>query len=328
MTYQPPPGYGPGPGQPQQPPAPGQQPGYGQPQPGYGQPQPGYGQPQPGYGQPPPGYGQPQPGYGQPQPGYGQQPYGDPAGPGQQTTQYSPVPGGGGGAPPSAGMNPMLVVAAVVAVLVLGGGGFLIYKLASGGSSNTAAASHSPTAAARSSSTSHTTSTATTSTATATDTSVALADAPLTAAEFPNGGTPGTASEVPDLTGIKCSPNSTSGLEEQHKSEVQATSGRVYGNVVASFDSAADAQTFMQDFFTSAGSCSDASGAPVTDSFGNASFYFTISHSPNDFRVETVRWGNLISVVLQFIPSGNQPDDQSLRNVTSNSLAKLQAVGP
>ena len=146
-------------------------------------------------------------------------------------------------------------------------------------------------------------------------------------ADFPSGGTEVTpATDVPDLTGLKCTPNSTTGFQQQVKSEVTATSGRVYGNIVAQFDGVADADGFMSAFAASAQACADASVKPIADNFGNASFYFTISASPNDLRVESVRWGNLISIVIQYVPPGVQPDDTSLRNVTSNSLNNLKAI--
>ena len=148
----------------------------------------------------------------------------------------------------------------------------------------------------------------------------------LKTADFSSGATSQTSSDVPDLTSVKCTPNQTSGLQQQYKSEVAAASSRVYGNVVAGFDTSDDAHSFITMFFSGAQSCSDAAQAPIEDNFGDYSFYFTISGSPNDLRVETVQAGKYVTLIIQFIPSGTQPDQQSLRSLTQVSVDKLRSV--
>lgn len=156
--------------------------------------------------------------------------------------------------------------------------------------------------------------------------SLALADAVLGTIDFAPGATADNPPSVPDLTDIKCTPDQTPGLQQQYKSEVKAASGRVYGNVVAGFDNASDAHSFIDAFHAGAQSCSDAASAPVSDNVGDLSFYFTISDTPNDLRVETVQVGRYLSVVIQVLPANTQPDQQSLRDLTRSSVDKLKLV--
>ncbi|MHB8719653.1 MAG: hypothetical protein ACYDAC_12305 [Candidatus Dormibacteria bacterium] len=159
-----------------------------------------------------------------------------------------------------------------------------------------------------------------------TQSSLTLQQAVLAVSDFSSGASAGSSSNVPDLTNVKCTPNTTSGLQQQYKSDVVAASGREYGNVVAAFDNSSDASSFITTFYSDAQSCSDASSAPIQDNFGTYSFYFQITGSPNDLRVEAVQYNQYITVVIQFIPSGTQPDQQSLRDLTNTSLTKLQQV--
>ena len=156
--------------------------------------------------------------------------------------------------------------------------------------------------------------------------SLTLQQAVLTSADFSSGAQDGQSSNVPDLTNIKCTPSTTNGLQQQYKSDVVAASSREYGNVVAAFDTADDASSFIQAYFTNTQSCSDASAAPIQDNFGTSSFYYTISGNPNDLRVEAVQYNQFVTVLIQFIPSGTQPDQQSLRDLTQTSINKLQQV--
>ena len=160
----------------------------------------------------------------------------------------------------------------------------------------------------------------------ATPAPLTLAGAVLTRSDFSSGASNGTASDVPDLTDVKCTPDQTSGLQQQYKSEVKASSGRVYGNIVAGFDNPSDAATFITTFIAGASSCSDAASAPLRDNFGDASFYFTIAETPNDLRVETVQVGRYVTVLIQYVPDGTQPDQQSLRDLAQASIDKLKAL--
>ncbi|MFN2581589.1 MAG: hypothetical protein ABR498_02470, partial [Candidatus Dormibacteria bacterium] len=157
-------------------------------------------------------------------------------------------------------------------------------------------------------------------------TSLTLQQAVLAPNDFSSGATSQSGSDVPDLTSIKCTPSQTSGLQQQYKSEVTANSGRIYGNVVAGFDNADDAHSFITQFYSGAQSCSDASAAPIQDNFGTDSFYFTITASPNDLRVEAVQVNQIITLIIQLLPSGTQPDQQSLRDLTQASVNKVQNV--
>lgn len=154
-----------------------------------------------------------------------------------------------------------------------------------------------------------------------------IQDAVLQVSDFSSGARPGSTS-VPDLTGIKCTPNQALGVQKQYKSDTVAASGREYGNVLAVFDTAADAQTFMTQFYNGAGSCSDAASAPTTDTFGSYSFYFTITGSPSNLNVEAVQVNQWVSVLIQYVPQGAQQNEQqSLRDLTLTSVNKLSRVG-
>lgn len=174
----------------------------------------------------------------------------------------------------------------------------------------------------------HTTQPATGPSAPPGPTPLALARAVLEPSDFSSGATSTTPPSTPDLTDIKCTPDQTSGLQQQYKSEVTAASGRVYGNVVAAFDNASDAHSFIDTFHANAGSCSDASSPPVTDTLGTLSFSFTIADTPNDLNVETVQVGRYITVVIQVLPAGTQADQQSLNDLTQTSVDKLDRVKP
>ena len=145
--------------------------------------------------------------------------------------------------------------------------------------------------------------------------------------DFASGARAGTTS-VPDLTGIKCTPNQAPGLQKQYKSDTVAASKREYGNVLAVFDTPADAQTFITQFFSSAKSCSDAASAPTPDTFGSYSFYFTITGSPSNLNVEAMQVNQWVSVLIQYVPQGAQQNEQqSLRDLTLTSFNKLSRVG-
>lgn len=155
---------------------------------------------------------------------------------------------------------------------------------------------------------------------------IVLSAATLSTDDFSNGATADSPIDVPDLTQVKCTPNQATGMQQQFKSEVTAASGRVYGNVVTGFDTAADANTFMQQAFTATRSCSDASSQPVQDTFGMYSFYYTIHGSPTDLTIEAVQLDKYVSVVIQYLPSGTPGDLQSLRSLVQASVNKLQNV--
>ena len=156
--------------------------------------------------------------------------------------------------------------------------------------------------------------------------SVALSGALLDTNDFQAGASARSPTGVPDLTSIKCSPNQATGLQYQYKSEIQAASGRVYGNVVVGFDTAADAHGFVTQFFSGAQSCSDASSPPVQDTSGTYSFYFAITASPNNLDVEAVQVDRYVSVIIQYLPAGVASDPLGVRNLTAESATKLQAV--
>jgi hypothetical protein len=155
-------------------------------------------------------------------------------------------------------------------------------------------------------------------------TALSLGHAVLDTGDFSAGATTGDAKNVPDLTNIKCTPDQTSGLQQQYKSDVKAASGREYGNVVVAFDTASDAHTFVTTFSSDAQSCSDAASAPVADNFGTYSFYFKIASTPNDLLVEAVQLDRYATVLIQYVPQGGQSDQQSLRDLTQASVNKLE----
>jgi hypothetical protein len=161
-----------------------------------------------------------------------------------------------------------------------------------------------------------------------TPTAASLSSALLNPRDFASGATTGSASDVPDLDNVKCTPNTTSGLQQQYKSEVKAASGRVYGNILAAFDTSSDATSFINAFFNLSKTCSDASSSPTQENFGDLSFSFTISGSPNDLSVDTVQVGRYITMVIQVLPDGTQADQQSLSDLTQTSVDKLSKVAP
>ena len=148
----------------------------------------------------------------------------------------------------------------------------------------------------------------------------------LSTDDFSSGATADSPIDVPDLTSVKCTPNQAAGMQQQFKSEITAGSGRVYGNVVAGFDTATHANAFMQQAFTMTQSCSDASSQPVQDTFGTYSFYYTIHGSPTDLTIEALQLDKYVSVVIQYLPSGTAGDLNSLRSLVQASLNKLQNV--
>lgn len=152
-------------------------------------------------------------------------------------------------------------------------------------------------------------------------------DAVLQVGDFTAGAKAGSTSNVPDLTSVKCTPDQSAGLQKQYKSDVIAASGREYGNILAVFDTAANAQTFITQFSTDAKSCSDAASAPATDTFGAYSFAFTITGSPSNLNVEAVQADHYVSVLIQYVPQGAQANQQSLRDLTQTSVNKLSRVG-
>ena len=155
---------------------------------------------------------------------------------------------------------------------------------------------------------------------------VTLQNAPLNTNDFQSGAVALSPTAVPDLTGVKCSPNQAAGTQYQYKSQVQAGSGRVYGNVVVGFDTAANAHSFVTQFFTATQSCSDASGPPVQDNLGTYSFSFAIVSSPTNIDTEVLQQDKYVSVILQYLPSGVTSDPMGVRNLTGEVLAKLQAI--
>ena len=155
---------------------------------------------------------------------------------------------------------------------------------------------------------------------------VTLSNAPLNTNDFQSGAVALSPTAVPDLTGVKCSPNQATGTQYQYKSQIQAGSGRVYGNVVVGFDTAANAHAFVTQFFTAAQSCSDAGGAPVQDNLGTYSFSFAIVSSPTNIDTEVLQQDRYVSVILQYLPSGVTSDPAGVRNLTGEVLAKLQAI--
>ena len=155
---------------------------------------------------------------------------------------------------------------------------------------------------------------------------VTLSNAPLNTNDFQSGAVALSPTAVPDLTGVKCSPNQATGTQYQYKSQIQAGSGRVYGNVVVGFDTAANAHAFVTQFFTATQSCSDASGPPVQDSLGTYSFSFAIASSPTNIDTEVLQLDRYVSVILQYLPSGVTSDPTGVRNLTGEVLAKLQAI--
>ena len=199
------------------------------------------------------------------------------------------------------------------------GAGCLVGLAACGSSTPTTSATAAPTATAKPAASASASSSPSAA-------AITLQQAPLTSKDFTNGATDGQASDTPDLTNLKCSPTTTSGLQQQYKSAVTAASGRIYGNIVAGFDTAADANTYITAYYTQTQTCTDASAAPIQDNFGTYSFYYTIKGSPNDLRVEVVQVGQYMSVVIQLLPDGTQPDQQSLRDFTQASITKLQSI--
>ncbi|MBV8529632.1 MAG: hypothetical protein JOZ75_15075 [Candidatus Dormibacteraeota bacterium] len=153
-----------------------------------------------------------------------------------------------------------------------------------------------------------------------------LSNAPLNTNDFQSGAVALSPTAVPDLTSVKCSPNQATGTQYQYKSQIQAGSGRVYGNVVVGFDSAADAHTFVTQFFTAAQSCSDATAPAVQDNLGTYSFSFSIRSNPTGIDAEVLQQDRYVSVILQYLPSGVTSDPQGVRNLTGEVLAKLQAI--
>lgn len=155
---------------------------------------------------------------------------------------------------------------------------------------------------------------------------VTLSNAPLNTNDFQSGAVALSPTAVPDLTSVKCSPNEATGTQYQYKSQIQAGSGRVYGNVVVGFDTAANAHAFVTQFFTATQSCSDATGPPVQDNLGTYSFSFAITSSPTNIDTEVLQQDRYVSVILQYLPSGVTSDPTGVRNLTGEVLAKLQAV--
>lgn len=155
---------------------------------------------------------------------------------------------------------------------------------------------------------------------------VTLQNAVLTVNDFQSGAVALSPTAVPDLTAVKCSPNQASGTQYQYKSQIQAGSGRVYGNVVVGFDTAANAHAFVTQFFTATQSCSDAGGPPVQDNLGTYSFSFAIVSSPTNIDTEVLQQDKYVSVILQYLPSGVTSDPAGVRNLTGEVLTKLQAV--
>jgi hypothetical protein len=159
-------------------------------------------------------------------------------------------------------------------------------------------------------------------------TGIVLQSATLSTDDFSDGASADSPLDVPDLTSVKCTPNSSTGVQGQYKSEITAKSGRIYGNVVVGFDKADDAHAFMTQYFTGAQSCSDASSQPVQDTFGTYSFYYSIHGSPNDLTIEALQVDRYVSVVIQYLPTGTAGDLNSLRALVQASLVKLQHVTP
>ena len=155
---------------------------------------------------------------------------------------------------------------------------------------------------------------------------VTLANAPLNTNDFQSGAVAFSPTAVPDLTSVKCSPNQAGGTQYQYKSQIQAASGRVYGNVVVGFDTATNAHAFVTQFFTATQTCRDASGPPVQDNLGTYSFSFAIVSSPTNIDAEVLQQDKYVSVILQYLPSGVTSDPQGVRNLTGEVLAKLQAI--
>ena len=155
---------------------------------------------------------------------------------------------------------------------------------------------------------------------------VTLSNAPLNTNDFQSGAVALSPTAVPDLTSVKCSPNQATGTQYQYKSQIQAGSGRVYGNVVVGFDTAANAHAFVTQFFTATQSCSDASAPPVLDNLGTYSFTFSIKSSPTNIDTEVLQQDRYVSVILQYLPAGVTSDPQGVRNLTGEVLAKLQAI--
>lgn len=155
---------------------------------------------------------------------------------------------------------------------------------------------------------------------------IELQNALLNTNDFQNGAVALSPTAVPDLTSVKCSPPQASGTQYQYKSEIQAASGRVYGNLLVGFDNANNAHAFVTQFYTAAQSCCDASGPPVQDTFGTYSFYFSISASPSNLDVEVLQLAKYVSVIIQYLPSGGASNVQSVRDLTNESLTKLKSV--
>lgn len=155
---------------------------------------------------------------------------------------------------------------------------------------------------------------------------VTLSNAPLNTNDFQTGAVALSPTAVPDLTSVKCSPGQASGTQYQYKSQIQAGSGRVYGNVVVGFDTAANAHAFVTQFFTATQGCSDASGPPVQDNLGTYSFSFAIVSRPANIDAEVLQQDKYVSVILQYLPSGVTSDPAGVRNLTGEVLAKLQAI--
>lgn len=159
-----------------------------------------------------------------------------------------------------------------------------------------------------------------------TSTSIALQSATLTTADFANGATQRSPTDVPDVTATKCSPNASAGLVQQYKSEVEAVSGRIYGNVVAGFDTAQHANDFITQYFAASQSCSDAASPGVKDDLGTYSFSYAIKQTPSDLAVEAVQVDKYVSVIIQLLPAGTQAGPNSLRSLIQTSVNKLSAV--
>ncbi|MGH7685662.1 MAG: hypothetical protein ACREN2_02425 [Candidatus Dormibacteria bacterium] len=161
-----------------------------------------------------------------------------------------------------------------------------------------------------------------------TSTSIALQSATLTTADFADGATVRSPTDVPDLTATKCSPSTSAGLVQQYKSEVQAVSGRIYGNVVGGFDTAQHANDFITHYFTASQSCSDAPSPGVKDDLGTYSFSYAITQTPSDLAVEAVQLDKYVSVIIQLLPAGTQAGPNSLRSLIQTSVDKLSTVLP
>lgn len=159
-----------------------------------------------------------------------------------------------------------------------------------------------------------------------TSTGIALQSATLTTADFANGATQRSPTDVPDLTATKCSPNASPGLVQQFKSEVQAVSGRIYGNVVAGFDTAQHASDFITQYFTASQSCSDAASPGVKDDLGTYSFSYAIIQTPSNLAVEAVQLDKYVSIIIQLLPAGTEAAPNSLRSLIQTSVNKLSAV--